>query len=171
MPFCVTRIYHRQLTLPRSVRRAYRSIPLFGLPFSVTCLETVSFHIGCSYAVALLDTDPPQTVEVIPGLFAEFLDGPGPTYPNQQLYSHIMTWERQTMRIVVFRRTQRRAIRREEPPKPMVRRSLALLKLLRRNRLGQWILPHSKLESRAGTVDRRHSAVSVEVVVMGRCGG
>lgn len=54
----------------------HRFIPLLCFPISISCIESLPFQVGGSYAIAFLDTDPPKAVEVFPRFIAKFLDGP-----------------------------------------------------------------------------------------------
>ena len=54
----------------------HRFVPLLCFPLSISCIQSLSFQVGGSYAIAFLDTDPPETMEVFPRLLAKFLDSP-----------------------------------------------------------------------------------------------
>lgn len=64
----------------RNSVKTHHSFTFLSLIVSVSRLHALSFQVGGSYAVAFLDTNPPQLVEVIPRLLSEFLDGPRASY-------------------------------------------------------------------------------------------
>ena len=59
--------------------QSYRSKPFSCLQFAVPCFRSFSLVVGCYYSVALSDTHPPQTVQILKRLMAKFLYRPGPT--------------------------------------------------------------------------------------------
>lgn len=75
-----------------------------------------------------------------------------------------------TMRVVIFRGTQRLTILGEETPKSMVRGRMTLVQLPGRNGLGQWVLRHAQFESGTGTVNGGH-ATGLAKITTGSDGG
>lgn len=61
----------------RNGAKTHHSFTFLSLIVSVSRLHALSFQVGGSYAVAFLDTNPPESVKLFPTLLAEFLNGPG----------------------------------------------------------------------------------------------
>lgn len=60
----------------KNVGITHGSVSLASFMVTVSWPQSRSLQVGSGNAIALLDTNPPQLVKIVPALLAKLLDGP-----------------------------------------------------------------------------------------------
>lgn len=126
----------------------YLHLPRLALIITVTILPLGPLPIARSNPVPLLDTHPPQAVQVLPALAPQLLHLPRPPVGG-----------------VLLGRVQRLVLAVEEVPQAMVRIRHDLRELLAVDGPGQRLIVHGEHLARARAPDRGQAAVAVVVAV------